>query len=88
VLCAPTRSQLKKLLKFASKWARNDEMQFGINKCSSLLVQEEVSRFLNISNNLTFYLSSKELPKRNCYTYLGVPFSNDLELKPDHTDNE
>jgi hypothetical protein len=57
-------------------------MQFGINKCSSLLVQEEVSRFLNISNNLTFYLSSKELPKRNCYTYLGVPFSNDLELKP------
>jgi len=28
VLCAPTRSQLKKLLKFASKWARNNEMQF------------------------------------------------------------
>jgi len=35
VLCAPTRSQLKKLLKFASKWARNNEMQFGINKCAS-----------------------------------------------------
>ena len=39
VLCAPTRSQLKKLLlKFASKWARNNEMQFGINKCASLVV--------------------------------------------------
>jgi len=31
VLCAPTRSQLRKLLKLASKWARNYEMQFGIN---------------------------------------------------------
>jgi len=33
VLCVPTRSQPKKLLKFASKRARNNEMQFGINKC-------------------------------------------------------
>jgi len=50
VLCAPTRSQLKKLLlKFASKWARNNEMQFDIVsiKCSSLIiVRGEVSRFL------------------------------------------
>ena len=57
VLCAPTRSQLKKLLKFASKWARNNEMQFGIKKCVSLIVQGEVSRFLHYSNP-TFYLSS------------------------------
>ena len=41
----------------------------------------EVSRFLNNSNP-TFYLLNQELPKTNCYTYLGVPFSNDLELKP------
>jgi hypothetical protein len=40
-----------------------------------------VSKFLN-NGNLTFYLSSQELPKTNCYTYLDVPFSNDLELKP------
>ena len=63
VLCAPTRSQLKKLLKFASKWARNNEMQFGINKCVSLVVRGEVSRFL-YNSNPTFYLSSRELPKR------------------------
>jgi len=56
-------------------------MQFGINKCASLVVQDEVSRFLYNSNAI-FYLSSQELPKTNCYTYLGVPFSNDLELKP------
>jgi len=56
-------------------------MQFGINKSASLVVREEVSRFL-YNSNPTFYLSSQELPKMNCYTYLGVPFSNDLELKP------
>jgi hypothetical protein len=50
VLCAPTRSQLKKLLKFASQWARNNEMQFGINKCTSLVVRGEVSSFLFNSN--------------------------------------
>jgi len=73
VLCAPTRSQFKKLLKFSSKWARNNEMQFDINKCASLVVRGEVSRFLYISN-LTFYLSSQELPKTNCLSYLGVLF--------------
>jgi len=80
VLCVSTRSQLKKLLMFASKWARNNEMQFGINKCASLVVRGEFSRFL-YNSNPTFYLSSQELPKTNCFTYLGVPFSNDLELK-------
>ena len=56
-------------------------MEFCINKCSSLVVRGEVSRFLN-RNDPTFYLSGQVLPKTNCYTYLGVPFSNDLELKP------
>ena len=61
VLCAPTRSQLKKLLKLASKWARNNDMEFGINKCASLVVRGEVSRFLN-RNDPTFYLSGQVLP--------------------------
>jgi hypothetical protein len=61
--------------------ARNNEMQFGINKCTSLVVRGEISKFLNSCNH-TFYLSKQELPITNCYTYLGVPFSNDLELKP------
>ena len=50
VLYTPTRSQLKKLLKFASKWVRNNEIQFGINKCASLVVRWEVSKFLYNSN--------------------------------------
>jgi len=71
VLCAPTWSKLKKLLKLPSKWTRNNEMQFGINKCSSLVVWGEVSKFRN-NNVLSFYLSRQEPPKTNCYTYLGV----------------
>ena len=67
VLCAPTRSQLKKLLKFASKWARNNEMQFGINKNVSLVARGEVFRFL-YNSNPTFYLLSQELPKTNYFT--------------------
>jgi len=46
-----------------------------------IAIGQQVSRFL-YNSNPTFYLSSQELPKTNCYTYLGVPFSNDLELKP------
>jgi len=60
MLCAQTRSKLKKLLELASKWTRNNEIQFGINKCASLVVRGEVSRFHN-NNNPIFYLSSQEL---------------------------
>jgi len=49
VLCAPIGSQLKKLVKSASKWPRNNKMQFNINKYSSLVVWGEVSGFLNNS---------------------------------------
>jgi len=87
VLCAPTRSQLKKLLKFASRWARNNEIKFGINKCASLVVRGEVSRFLYHSNP-TFYLLSQELPKTNCYIYLGVPFFKCFRIETHHTENE
>jgi antitoxin component of MazEF toxin-antitoxin module len=38
VLYTPTRSQLKKLLKLTSKRTRNNEIQFGINKCTNLVV--------------------------------------------------
>ncbi|KAG4084980.1 hypothetical protein H8356DRAFT_1344911 [Neocallimastix lanati (nom. inval.)] len=60
VLCAPTRSQIKKLLKLTNKWTRNNEMKF-------------ISIFLN--SNSVFYLSIQQLLKTNCSTYLGVTFS-------------
>jgi len=64
VLCALTIAQLKNLLKLVSKWTRNNEMQFGINKCSSLEVRREVSRFFN-NSNLFFYLFFKKKKKKN-----------------------
>ena len=70
----------EKLEAVTSRGERNNEMQFGINNCTILVVHGEVLRFLNNSNP-TFYLSSQVLLKTNCYIYLGVPFSNDLELK-------
>jgi len=62
-------------------------MQFGFNKCASLEVRGEVSRFLS-NNNLTFYLSSQELSKKNCYTYLGILFFKWFRIENDHTENE
>jgi len=29
----------------------------------------------------TFYLGMYSIPKESTYTYLGIPFSNDLSLK-------
>jgi len=40
-------------------------MKFGVNKCASLVVQGEASKFLN-NNDPTFYLSRQELSKTNC----------------------
>ena len=37
---------------------------------------------LNDVEQIISNLYLQELPKTNNYTYLGVPFSNDLELKP------
>ena len=30
----------------------------------------------------TFYLGMYSIPKVSCYTYLGIPFSDDLSLQP------
>jgi len=38
VLCAPTRSYLRKLLQLTNKWTRNNEMQSSINKYINLVV--------------------------------------------------
>jgi len=80
----------KILLKLANKWARNNEMPFGINKWASLVVRGEVSKFLNNNNdlNLFYFFKIKSYPKTNGYTYFGVPFSNDLRTETDHTENK
>jgi len=60
-------------------------MQFGINKCSCLVVQGEVSRFLN--SNPIFYLSSQELLKRILYLLRCTVFKW-FRIETDHTENK
>jgi len=74
VMCSNKISTLRKLLKFASKWLRNNELQFGINKCCQFSSTREKFHDFLITVTLTLYLSSHELFKRNCYTYLDVSF--------------
>jgi len=61
-------------------------MQFGINKCASLVVRRKVSRFLN-NNNLTFYLSSQELPKTHLLYLLRCNVFKWFRIETDHTKN-
>jgi len=62
--------------------------------CQLSSMRRRFSRFLNNNNPYFLFLSQelnlkkKKKKKTNCSTYLGVPFSNDLELKTDHTENE
>lgn len=39
VLCASSKNSLKILLKTVYKWAKKNEMPFGNNKCSSIVVK-------------------------------------------------
>jgi len=79
VLCAPTRGSLNKLLKKVNKWAKYNHVTFGINKCATMVVKAPYSR--NVKEP-TFYLAGEPILKTDCYTYLGIPFSNGLSLKP------
>lgn len=80
VLCAPTKRKLKKLLKKTSKWANDNLMTFGINKCATMVVRPK--NYTGNSNDPIFKINGVPIPQTTCYTYLGVPFDNKLSLKP------
>ncbi|ORX82732.1 hypothetical protein BCR32DRAFT_278643 [Anaeromyces robustus] len=79
VLCAPSRSRMNKLLRSVGKWAKDNEMTFGINKCATLAVRHEKSEFI-LREDPTFYLTEITIPKTDCYTYLGVHKTLDLKF--------
>ena len=81
VLCAPTRTNLKKMLKMVNKWAMYNKMTFGINKCATMVVRPD-SPQNRYRRDPTFYLAGQPLPITDCYTYLGIPFDKSLSLKP------
>jgi len=53
-------------------------MTFGINKCATIVIKAPDSR---VVGDPTFYLVGQPIPKSKCYTYLGIPFNSDLDLK-------
>jgi len=54
-------------------------MNFGISKCATMVVRATNSENMKVDDP-TFYLACEPIPKTKCYTYLDVPFSNDLFL--------
>ena len=82
VLIAPSEKRLQKILKRVLKWADLNEMSFGIQKCATMVIKP--MSFTEPPDYLepTFYLNMHAIPKVSCYTYLNIPFPNDLSLKP------
>ena len=57
-------------------------MSFGISKCATLVIKPLNFKKPKDYEEPTFYMGMSSLPKTSCYTYLGIPFSDDLSLKP------
>ena len=47
VLCAPSRTKLKKMHKKVNEWAKFNIMNFGINKCAYILIRPYTHFFQN-----------------------------------------
>ena len=57
VLCAPSRTKLKKMLKKVNEWVKfNMMMNFGINKCVTMVIRPDTPLFQN-KKDPTFYLA-------------------------------
>ena len=57
-------------------------MTFGINKCATMVIKPLNFVQSRSYETPTFYLGMYSIPKVSCYTYLGIPFSDDLSLQP------
>ena len=82
VLIAPTAKKLQLLLNHVFKWANVNEMSFGISKCATMVIKPIRFEIPSGYEDPTFFIGMNYIPKTSCYTYLGVPFSDDLSLRP------
>ena len=82
VLIAPSRKNLQKMLSLVFQWANINEMSFGINRCATIVVKPINFNKPPRYEDPTFYIGMYSIPKVTCYTYLGIPFDEDLSLKP------
>ena len=53
VLCAPSRTKLKKMLRKVNEWVKFNMMNFGINKCATMMIQPDTPLFQNIFSNVS-----------------------------------
>ena len=57
-------------------------MSFGISKCATMVIKPKDFKYTPGYVDPTFLFSMSSIPKVSCYTYLGIPFSEDLSLQP------
>eukprot|EP00833_Pecoramyces_ruminatium_P003437 jgi/Orpsp1_1/1177469/evm.model.c7180000061551.1 len=56
-------------------------MSFGIEKCATMVIKPMNFHPPPNYSDPTFYLGMCSIPKVSSYTYLGIPFTDDLLLK-------
>jgi len=69
------------MLKKVNEWDKFNMMNFGINKCATMVIRPDTPLFQN-KRDPTFYLAGQPIPITKCYTYLGIPFDKSLSLNP------
>jgi len=79
ILCAPTRSNLRKMLKKVNKWAIYNNMKFDVNKCATMVVRPD-TLMSRSKRDPIFYIAGQQIPTTDYYTYLGIPFDKYLSL--------
>ena len=55
-------------------------MTFGINKCATMVIRPKNNT--GHHTDPVFKINNVPIPQTDCYTYLGIPFDNELSLKP------
>jgi len=69
------------MLKKVNEWAKFNMMNFGINKCATMVIRPDTPFFQN-KRDSTFHLAGQPIPITKCYTYFGIPFDKSLSLNP------
>jgi len=69
------------MLKKVNEWVKFNMMNFGINKCATMVIRPDTPLFQN-KRDPTFYLAGQPIPITKCYTYLGIAFDKSLSLNP------
>ena len=70
------------MLSLVFQWANINKMSFGINKYATIVVKPINFNKPPGYEDPTFCIGMYSILKVTFYTYLGIPFDEDLSLKP------